>query len=94
MLLIEDWNVMVLHSSVAGYHSRYSGFVAAANRSINAGIAIVREMVQELRHRIDPFPARGASRHDNTFSALRNGRRLIHEMAEVVAAYFGLERVK
>jgi DNA-binding transcriptional regulator YbjK len=55
---------------------------------------VIRKMVEELRHRINPFLAQRASRHNDAFPALRHTRRLIDEMREVVAANLGLQGAK
>jgi hypothetical protein len=48
-------------------------------------------MIQELRHRIDPFPARWAASNHNTAPALSNRRRFINEVRKIVAVDFFLD---
>ena len=48
-------------------------------------------MVQELLHLINSFLARRAARHNYAFSALRDGRRFVNEVREIVSLNFFLD---
>jgi hypothetical protein len=51
-------------------------------------------MIQELRHRIDPFPTRRAAWNDDALSALRHTRGFIDKRGEVMSADFSLQGLK
>jgi hypothetical protein len=45
-------------------------------------------VIQELGHCLEPLPARGTAWDNHAPTALRDGRRLVNEVAEVVAMDF------
>jgi uncharacterized membrane protein (DUF373 family) len=51
-------------------------------------------MVYKLRHSVETFPARGASRNHDTLSALGDRWRFVYEMVEIVSVAYNAHRFR
>jgi hypothetical protein len=48
-------------------------------------------MIQELRHGVDPLPARWAPRNNDALAAFRHARRILDVVVEGVTVNLGLQ---